>query len=125
MSVLNRNEDLSFRPNLLLEYNLLTAIKLICMHSIFFLFLLYQQTKLKIMNACNYCEMGVSDYNGRIVCKEKYIYPSFQDYSYNMFNNSELSKRKVLIEFNELEKFSRQFYFVLLMIFGYVIYLIF
>lgn len=38
------------------------------------------------MNPCEYCENGVSDYNGRIVCKKKYVFPSFQEYSYQMFN---------------------------------------
>lgn len=38
------------------------------------------------MDVCDFCKQGISDYNGRIVCKKNYVYPSFQEYSYNMMN---------------------------------------
>jgi len=72
------------------------------------------------MNSCNHCDNGVSDYNGRIVCKSKYIYPSFQDYSYNMFNKAEIEKDNLSIEFSELESFRRR-----LFIYGFILILLY
>ena len=68
------------------------------------------------LNSCDVCKNGTSDYNGRIVCSLKYVYPSFQDYSTHFFDHIDLKNLENVTDFDFFDKRHKRYLLICLLL---------